>query len=325
MLLYIIIFILAFGLTFIVRHIAIRKAVLDIPNERSSHTIPTPRGGGLAIAIAWYAGLIFTFFTGMIDETLFYTLMLGVLIVVVSLVDDLIGVNYIIRLTIQAITAASALYLMGGLQKIDIGFYVIQQNEILTILSFFGIIWFINLYNFIDGIDGYAAGEAIFISAAVYVLFSDSVILLIGFAALGFLFWNWDKAKIFMGDIGSTLLGYTFAVMAIWHQNHDTSSLVVWLMLTSLFWFDATITIYRRFINKERLSQAHRKLAYQRIVQAGFSHQKTVLLAMIINLIILLLVYFSVVNKNYVLLFFFLNIIVLYIFVKLVDKKKKFE
>ena len=321
---YIITFILSFALTYIVRKIAIKKSIIDTPNERSSHTVPTPRGGGLAIAITWFIGLIYLFINNRIESNLFYALLSGIILVIISFLDDIYNLNPKIRIIAQLISASLALYFLGGMKIIDIGFYKLENIWLLTPVALIGIIWFINLYNFLDGIDGYAGMEAIFISLAFYFFSNHSFYLLLTFSVLGFLVWNWQPAKIFMGDVGSTLLGFNFAVLAIYEQNTLSVSIIIFLIISSIFWFDATYTLFRRWKNKEKLSQAHRKHAYQRIVQAGFSHQKTVFFATFLNIINFVFAYMSFQNKNLCTVYFIFTLIIVFGITYLIDKKKSF-
>lgn len=323
MYLYLIVFFSSFILTYLVKEIARRKALIDVPDERSSHTIPTPRGGGIAIAMVWFVSISFLFYFNKIDKNLYYALLCGILVSVISFVDDLINLKALPRIIIQAIATVMALYFIGGLKRVDIGFCVFENTTILSIIAFLGILWFINLFNFIDGIDGYVATGSVFISLSVFFLFGDSLLLVFALSILGFLFWNWQRAKIFMGDVGSTLLGFTIGVLAVYYQNANISSLLIWIMLTSVFWFDATITLYRRFRNKEKLSIAHKKHAYQRIVQAGFSHQKTVMFSLIINFFLLMLVLISLKYLKLLIPLFILDLLCCFFVVLLVDKKLK--
>ncbi len=324
MLLFLVILISSFLLTFVVKYYAEKKSILDIPNQRSSHITPTARGGGMAIALTWFAGITYLFFTENIEANLYYALMAGLLISAISFMDDIYNLKYLIRFAIQAIATIIALFFLGGLNKIDLGFYVFENSFLLNIFAFFGILWFVNLFNFIDGIDGYAGSEAIFVSLALMFFLRDTFLLLLAAAVLGFVPWNWAKAKIFMGDIGSTLLGFTLVVFAIYYQNNNEFSILNWLILTSVFWVDATLTLYRRFRNKESLSHAHKKHAYQRIVQAGFSHQKTVVFSILINLFLFALAYFSSVFSKFILMFFVADVLVLFIIVRMIDRKKGF-
>jgi len=325
MIIYLLTFLFAFLLTFLVKVLAKKKSLLDIPNERSSHTMPTPRGGGLAIALTWFVGITYLNFNNNIPTNLYYALITGSIISVVSFIDDIYSLKSSPRFIIQCIAALIALYFIGGLQKIDFGFYVIENTYLLNTFAFFGIVWFINLFNFIDGIDGYAASETIFVSLSLFFFIGDSLLLLLAMAVLGFLPWNWDKAKIFMGDIGSTLLGFTICVLAIYYHNTGQFSIINSLVLTTLFWFDATYTLYKRFRNKEKLNQAHKKHAYQRIVQFGFSHQKTVLIGLFINLVLFIFVFASQSNKKFITLGLGFAILLIYLIYKYIDLKKPFN
>jgi UDP-N-acetylmuramyl pentapeptide phosphotransferase/UDP-N-acetylglucosamine-1-phosphate transferase len=317
--------ILSFLLTWLVRYVAIRKSILDIPNDRSSHTIPTPRGGGIAVAIAWFAGLVYLRVTGMMELPLFLALLSGIPLTLIGFADDIFGMKPSVRFMVQFACAAAAMFFLGGFQRVDFGFYTFNLVWVLTPLAIVAIVWSVNLFNFLDGIDGYISTEVIFIGAAIFVLTGDSTGMLLAVAVLGFLFWNWQKAKIFMGDVGSTLLGFTVAVLAIYHQNAAYSTISVWLILTSVFWFDATLTLFRRYKNKENLSQAHRKHVYQRIVQFGFSHQKTVLYALALNVVGFCFAWLADVFATFSMVFLGVYLGLMYLVIKWVDAKKPFE
>ncbi len=323
--LYLFLFLSALILTSLVRTLALRKSIIDIPNERSSHTVPTPRGGGLAIVIVWFAGLIYMYFTKQIDQNLFFALASGVILVIVGLLDDIYDLKPIIRFSAQFISATFALYFLGGVKIIDLGICTIENIWLLTPIAFIGIIWFINLFNFLDGIDGYAGMETIFISLVLYFFTSESFYLILVTATLGFLIWNWQPAKIFMGDVGSTLLGFNFAVFALYEQNMESVPIIVFLIISSLFWFDATLTLILRFLNKEKITQAHKKHAYQRIIQSGFSHQKTVVYAVGLNIVNFIIAYLAFQYSYYLVLFLLLNISILYYFFKQINNKRPFD
>ncbi len=183
------------------------------------------------------------------------------------------------------------------------------------------IVWFINLYNFLDGIDGYAGSEAIFLGIVGFLLFGGSHFLVLVAAVLGFLVWNWHRAKIFMGDVGSTLLGYNVAIFTIYYANQEPTNLWIWIILFGLFWFDATFTLYRRYKNKEKLSQAHRKHAYQRLTQSGWAHDRVVLFSILVNVVLFGLVYFI----SNVFIAFIVSVVLLYGVVRFVDGKQKIK
>ncbi len=319
-----ILFLISLSLTYLIRIVALKKSFLAVPNERSSHSIPTPHGGGIAIAISWFFGLVYLFAYKSIESSLFYALMAGSVLCVVSFLDDIYKLSPKIRLFVQASVTYFGLYMLGGLSKIDCGFFVLENQFFANAFAFLGIMWCINLYNFLDGIDGYAGSEAIFLAIAGWLLFGGEHFLLLIASVAGFLVWNWHRAKIFMGDVGSTLLGYTVAVLALYSQNQGTS-IIVWLILFGLFWFDATLTLVRRYRNGEKLTMAHRKHAYQRAVQSGLSHDRVVLFAMGINLLLFILGYYAYVQSTWSLGFFLLALILLYGIVTLIDQRKKFE
>lgn len=312
---YIILFIVSIVLTYMIKAYALKQSMMDIPNERSSHTVPTPRGGGAAIIMVLYMGLFY--FRESIDTKLFYALLCGLPIAFIGLMDDIFTLSSKIRFLIQSISAGMALYFLSGVTHIDFILFELQ-GWWLNIIAFFAMVWLTNLYNFLDGIDGYAGSEAVTVGLGLFLLFHNPLGLVIVAAALGFLIFNWHQASIFMGDIGSTTLGFIFAVFVFYDTGHG--SIYVWLVLLSLFWFDATLTLIRRYFNGERISQAHKKHAYQRLVQSGWAHDKVVWYALLYNLSFLGLLYYI---EN-VLIVFVLNIISLVGIVKFIDSRKGF-
>lgn len=318
---YLILLICSFFLTFFIRNFAIKKALVAEVNERSSHTVPTPHGGGISIAITWFIGLVYLYSTAQIDSSLFYALMMGIIISCISFIDDIYELSAKVRLLVQSLVAILGLYFIGGFNTLIFGFISLENQIFTNIFAFFMIIWFINLYNFLDGINGYAGSEAVFLSIAGFLFFQDNHFLILAVAVLGFLYWNWNKAKIFMGDVGSTLLGYNIAIFTIYYSNQDSSNFWIWIILFSLYWFDATLTLVRRKLNNEKLSQAHKKHAYQRLTQAGWSHYKVTNYSIIINLLLFAILYFM----TNVFVSFLISLILLYTTMKFVDKKKAFK
>ena len=318
---YIIFFSLSFILTYLIKEYAIKKSLIAHVNDRSSHTTPTPHGGGIAIAITWFIGLFYLYFTNQIESNLFCALFSGIIISVVSFFDDIFELSAKLRLSAQAIVALIGLYFLGGFDILTFGVFDILNPFITNIFAFFMIIWFINLYNFLDGINGYAGSEAIFLALAGFVLFGGGHFLVLAVAVLGFLFWNWNKAKIFMGDVGSTLLGYNIAIFTIYYSNQEANNFWIWIILFGTFWFDATFTLIRRKINGEKLSQAHKKHAYQRLTQAGWSHYKVTNYSIVVNILLFSMVYLI----SNVFISFLLSLILLFSIMKFIDKKKAFD
>jgi UDP-N-acetylmuramyl pentapeptide phosphotransferase/UDP-N-acetylglucosamine-1-phosphate transferase len=261
----------SFILTYLIIRIALKKKIVSIPNERSLHDTPVPVGGGLAIVLTWYAGISILYFYGKLERDLYYALMSGIILTIVSLTDDLIGLKPLVRLIFHFITAIAAFIFLGGLRPLIIPAINLDYSFITYPLAVVGMVWFINLFNFMDGVDGFASLEAIIICLLMFFLSGTIVNILLIACVSGFLVWNWPKAKIFMGDVGSTQLGFILVVLGINSHNTYQFSILNWIMISSPFWFDATLTLYRRWRNGERLGEAHRKHIYQRLVRAGFS------------------------------------------------------
>lgn len=314
----------SFVATFVIKKLAHRYQIVDVPNQRSSHKIVTPRGGGLAIVITWFAGITVLFFAGQLEKNLYFAFLCGALLAIISLLDDVINLSPKIRMFTQIIVSIGAFLLLKGINPVTLGGFDLNIKFILYPATIFGMVWFINLYNFLDGIDAYVSIEAIFLAAAFFLFTESSIVLVLMASVIGFLFWNWPKAKIFMGDVGSTQLGFILVVLGIYFHNQEQMSILYWVLLTSPFWFDATFTLYRRWRNKEKLSQAHNKHAYQRIVQAGFSHLKTDSYLMGINIFVFALVW-VVHEYEYLYLPAIAFIITfLYFLTKRIDKLKSF-
>ena len=317
---YLVLFIISFTLTYLIKNYYIKNSLLDEINERSSHTIPTPHGGGISLSITWFIGIIYLYFTNTIDTNLFYALMVGIVISIVSFFDDIYELSPKIRLITQASVSALGIVSLGGLNVLDFGLFTISNSMVTSFVAFIAIIWFINLYNFLDGINGYAGSEIVFLCIAGFLLFGGGHFIILAVSTLGFLYWNWNKAKIFMGDVGSTLLGYNVAIFTIYYSNQEPSNLWIWIILFGLFWFDATLTLIRRKLNGEKLSQAHKKHAYQRLTQAGWSHLEVSSWAIIVNLILFCIVYF--ISNTF--MAFVVSVIFLYAIIRFADSKKEF-
>ncbi len=266
--------------------------LLDIPNERSSHSAPTPRGGGLAIAVTALGGIILAAILNWIPWNLAIALVGGgALIATVGWIDDHRSLSALTRFAVQFLSAGWAMYWVGGLPSLSVGFTSLHLGYFGIILGVIGIVWAINLYNFVDGIDGLAAGEAIstgVIGGLILLAMGQTglaiVSLLIAAASAGFLPLNWAPARLFMGDVGSGMLGYLFAVLAIASENSGAVPLLLWVLLLGAFVFDATVTLCRRIAHGERWYHAHHSHAYQRMVQAGRSHAQVSSTILVINL-----------------------------------------
>ena len=307
-------------LTYVIKEHAIKNSLVAEITARSSHIVPTPPGGGIAIAITWFLGISYLYYIDDINPSLYFALMGGIIISVVSYFDDLYELSAKLRIIIQSSVAILGLYLLGGFTSIDLGLFSIENQLFTNIFAQTNSDQVINRYNFLDGIDGYAGSEAVFLGIAGLLLFGGDHFLVLIASVLGFLIWNWHKAKIFMGDVGSTLLGYNVAIFTIYYANEQSSNFWIWIVLFGLYWFDATLTLFRRYRNGEKLSQAHKKHAYQRLNQSGWGHDKVVLFSILVNLVLFSLVYL-IPNKF---IAFFISLVVLYGVMKFIDSKKGF-
>jgi|LSQX01.3.fsa_nt_gb Fuc2NAc and GlcNAc transferase len=276
-----------------VRHYALRRHILDIPNDRSSHIVPTPRGGGLAFVGVFLVGISLLFGLGILELRVFLALLGGGgLIAGVGWLDDRRGLTALVRLCFHFLAAIWAVSWLGGVPSLSLGFTELDLSWWGSGVAVIGVVWMINLYNFMDGIDGIAGTEAVTISgAAVIFLWAQNsdvaaVCLLILAAVFGFLIWNWPPAKIFMGDVGSGFLGFVFAVLAIWSENSGAVPLLIWLLLLGVFIIDATVTLIKRMAGGEKLYEAHRSHVYQLAVQAGYSHKQVTLTVLLINIML---------------------------------------
>jgi len=319
-LIYLVLLLVSFSLTYFIKNYAIKKSLVATINERSSHTTPTPHGGGIAIAITWFVGLFYLYFSGELDTSLFYALLVGIVISIVSFFDDIYELSAKFRLVVQSIVAVLGISFIGGLDSINLGIFSIENVVFTSIFAFLLIVWFINLYNFLDGINGYAGSEAVFLGLAGFILFGGGHFIILAVATLGFLFWNYGNAKIFMGDVGSTLLGYNIAIFTLYYANIESSNLWIWMILFGVFLFDATITLLRRKLNGENISQAHKKHAYQRLNQSGWSHFKVTNYSIGVNIVLFFIVYFI----SNVFVAFLVTLILLSFIMKFIENKKSF-
>ncbi len=314
---FVLLFVLSAVLTYLIKIYAVKKSIIDIPNERSSHEIPTPRGGGLAVIITFYIGLFY--FKDTLEPKLFYALLCSFPIVVISLIDDIVSLSSKVRFIVQLLSASLALWFLGGVNKIDFVLFELSGWWI-NIFVLVAIVWITNLYNFLDGIDGYAGSEAVTVGIGLFLLLGNDLGMVIASGTLGFLIFNWHKASIFMGDVGSATLGFVFAILVF--SDTSNGNIYIWLILLSVFWVDATVTIFRRWKNGEPLTKAHKKHVYQRLFQSGFSHSYITFGLLGINMIFIGLLLIS--SKNFYPYIFLLNIILLFAIIKFTDKRKSF-
>lgn len=282
----------AYGLTGRVKQYTICQRILDVPNERSSHVSITPRGGGMGFVFVFLLCLCFLLYIRLIELNLYLALVGGGLIIaIVGWIDDKRGLSAGIRSVFHLLAAAWAIYWLGGFSAVNLGFTKLNLSWLGSVLAVIGIVWMINLYNFMDGIDGIAGTEAICVAlgAGILLIWMGSksqayISICLACSVGGFLFWNWPPAKIFMGDVGSGFLGFVFAVLAIASEKSGSVPFIIWIMLLGVFVVDATVTLVRRLYKREKLSEAHRSHVYQLAIQCGYSHRQVTLTVLFINM-----------------------------------------
>lgn len=275
------------------RRYAIRRSLVDIPNQRSSHSSPTPLGGGLAIMIVTSAGVALQLVIGDLDRRVGIGLLVGGgLIALVGWIDDHHDLRARWRAMAQFAAAAWFVYWVGAPESLWLGAWSLSLGVAAPVLAVVGLVWLTNLFNFMDGIDGIAGGEAVSVgTVGGFLLFASGepglagTVLLVAAASLGFLVWNWAPARIFLGDVGSGFLGFMLGALAIASDRADAVPLLVWMLLLGVFVFDATVTLLRR-LRRERFYVAHRRHAYQRAVAAGLSHRAVTLVVLGLNTVL---------------------------------------
>ncbi|WP_454837905.1 MraY family glycosyltransferase [Pseudomonas mohnii] len=287
---------LGLGLTLVLRRYALAKSLMDVPNERSSHTVPTPRGGGVAIVVSFTLALPLLTSLGLMSQYAMYGLLgSGLLVAIIGFADDHGHIAAKWRLIGHFIASAWALFWLNGLPPVQ--FFGIDFNFgwIGYILAAFFLVWMLNLYNFMDGIDGLASVQAISVCLAMCLIYwiSGSVELVwapltLAAAVAGFLWWNFPPAKIFMGDAGSGFLGIILASMSIVAAWVNPAWLWCWLILLGVFIVDATWTLIRRMLRGEKVYQAHRSHAYQQASRVYSSHKAVTLAIAALNIFWLL-------------------------------------
>ncbi|MFU2328099.1 MraY family glycosyltransferase [Pseudomonas sp. NFX98] len=266
-----VVLIISLLLTGALRKYALSRSLLDVPNARSSHQLPTPRGGGVAIVLSFLAVIpLLGLAGGSAWASLIALLGAGFSVAVIGFLDDHGHIAARWRLLGHFSAAAWALFWLGGLPAVSIFGLVIDMGWIGNILAAVYLVWMLNLYNFMDGIDGLASVEAICICLAIALIYyltgSVGLVwlpLVLAMAVMGFLYWNFPLARIFMGDAGSGFLGITLGVLSIQAAWQAPQLLWAWLVLLGVFIVDATFTLVRRLLRGDKVYEAHRSHGYQ--------------------------------------------------------------
>lgn len=278
-------FLLACGLTYLLSRPGAWLRIIDHPNERSLHSRPTPRTGGLAIlvAVATAVSVLVLWYGARMD--LIWLVAAALLLAVVSLADDKFNVSVSIRLGVHLLVAGIVVAIGLAPEQLSVpGAVWSWPMWLSTLISLIFVVWLINLYNFMDGMDGFAGGMTLIGFATLGLLgwlhaqwLYAGVAWSIAAAAAGFLVWNLPPARIFMGDTGSSTIGFLAAALALWGDRVDITPLWLSILIFSPFIVDATVTLLRRALRAEPIWQAHRSHYYQRLASAGWGHRRTVL------------------------------------------------
>ncbi|HTL88182.1 MAG TPA: glycosyltransferase family 4 protein [Leptolyngbya sp.] len=268
------------------------RFLLDIPNDRSSHTQPTPRGGGLGFVIAFaLTSAVIVSLDWQRSRELLAIWAALIPLIVVGIFDDRGDVPARIRYLVQLSAAGIAIVAFGAFPQPWLSQFGAIGIAIAMVLTLIGMTALINFYNFMDGLDGLVAGVSAVQLTYLAIAINQPILLLLVVALLGFLWWNWSPAKIFMGDVGSTVLGATVAI-ALLNQSNDPiqawSSLAITLPLTA----DAIYTLIRRSIRKENIFKPHRTHLYQRLQQSGWSHAQVATAYILVTIAIALNLHF---------------------------------
>jgi UDP-GlcNAc:undecaprenyl-phosphate GlcNAc-1-phosphate transferase len=267
-------------------YVAKRRLLIDLPNHRSSHVLPTPRGGGLAIVAAATAGLIALGVDGhptVIRDPAFLGVLTGGLVAAAGgLADDIRARSYTVKLGVQIAAAGMAVALGLNIDTVYVpGIGAVMLGMLGPALTMLWLVGLTNAYNFMDGIDGLAAGTAVvgagFLTVVLLTLRQideSAVASTLAAASLGFLLFNWAPARVFMGDVGSQFVGFVFAALAVLMARHDPSGTLVLVVPLLLFHFifDTVFTAFRRWRRGENVTVAHRSHLYQRLTHSGFGH-----------------------------------------------------
>jgi Fuc2NAc and GlcNAc transferase len=287
----------AWGVAAWVRHRAEALRLVQLPNHRSSHVQPTPNGGGLGIVVAGsLAGVGLVLFSGW---TLgWFVLGLSALLAAVGLLDDIQHLPARVRFGVQVAVCAGLLFWLGDLPKFTFSTELEFElgGWILSGLLLLAGVWWINLFNFMDGIDGIAGAQAIFmlLGAAALAAWTNAdvisspvwmLMLCVAAATVGFLLLNWPPAKIFMGDVGSTWLAFMVFTLALLSVQAGWLSYATWLVLAAVFVTDATVTLLTRLLRGERWYEAHRNHAYQKLARRWGGHRPVTLRAVAVNML----------------------------------------
>lgn len=290
-------FLCSFVLTGLCRLYALRIRMLDIPNARSSHAVPTPRGGGIGLVLTFLIGSSLFVRHSVVPDTIIVGVMLaGALVATVGFVDDHHHLPAVLRLAVHALASLILLYVVKMIPVVPWFSTQLSLGWFGYVMAGISLVWLLNLYNFMDGIDGIAGVEAVsVVGGAILILWMNSShgfyglwLAALGVAVAGFLVWNLPPAKIFMGDVGSGFVGFVLGCFAVLTSGQQGINIWTWLILLAVFIVDATVTLIRRLLRRDRFWQAHRSHAYQILSRRYNSHARVTIGVLLINVFWLL-------------------------------------
>ena len=311
-------FVLSFLGVYFLKKSALRLKIVAIPNKRSLHNKVTPRGGGVIIAIVFLAFLLFFYITRQIMVAEFLVLFGGGLIMAVTgFLDDILELKASIRFIIQFFAVGWGIYWIGGIPSTVFFERLPILHGIANAITVVALVWFINSFNFIDGIDGLATSSAIFFSLSTggYFLWQGiepygSLLIVLAACSLAFLCFNWPPAKIFLGDAGSNFFGYLFGAMVLITVKNGNLSIWTWLIILAYLITDTTTTTFLRLCLVKGWYHTHRSHAYQNLARVLDNHKFVTCLITGINVFYLLpLAYLSIQYQQYAWLVFAASVI----------------
>lgn len=328
--------ILAFLLTFsgveMFRRWSVRREILDFPNERSSHTTPTPVGGGLVIVLVCL--LLFLIYLYIYNHQIPWAYLIGAITIsIISWLDDLFSISVIVRFLFHGFAAFLVIFSFGSFT----GIYIplagdLSLDWLSPPLMFFWIVWMINAYNFMDGIDGIAGVQAItagfgwfFVAYQLGLETTGFYSLILVASANGFILLNWQPAKIFMGDVGSAFLGYTFAVIPLLAKQesptHSSIFFLIGILFLWMFVFDTLVTVGIRIFQKKKVWQPHREHLYQQLIIRGYSHRFVALFYGICSVAVLILTKILIFSEKKIEIYAVIAVILISVFVFVFGRK----
>ncbi len=273
------------------RRYLLARELVDLPDARRSHARPTPRGGGLAMAVGLGVSMLLL---SVHFPQAWAWLLMAIALTVLGWLDDRHDLRVRWRLAAQLLIAALVVWWWGAPSAVHLGNLAIEAGWLWTALAVIALIWMINLHNFMDGSDGLAAGQGAWCGLAFGLAFAleqawfgASVAWCLAGACFGFLFWNRPPARVFMGDSGSLLVGGVIAGLALHGATSGAFSIWISLIVCAVFVVDATATLLHRMRKGEQWYTPHRSHAYQRLIASGWTHAQVLILYGLVNMLII--------------------------------------